>query len=79
MGFLLQNTNPLQKSINNGYKFLESLNHSICSKSRWFSSWKRGLIIDDLIEAKKQLNSMLNEDHFGAASSTVVIEEFLDG
>ena len=80
MGFLLQNTNPLQKkSINNGYKFLESLNPPYVLKADGLAAGKGVLIIDDLIEAKKQLNSMLNEDRFGAASSTVVIEEFLDG
>ena len=68
-----------KKSINNGYKFLESLNPPYVLKADGLAAGKGVLIIDDLIEAKKQLNSMLNEDRFGAASSTVVIEEFLDG
>ena len=61
------------------YKFLESLNPPYVLKADGLAAGKGVLIIDDLIEAKKQLNSMLNEDRFGAASSTVVIEEFLDG
>ena len=68
-----------KKSINNGYKFLESLNPPYVLKADGLAAGKGVLIIDDLIEAKKQLNSMLNEESFGAASSTVVIEEFLDG
>ena len=59
-----------KKSINNGYKFLESLNPPYVLKADGLAAGKGVLIIDDLIEAKKQLNSMLNEESFGAASST---------
>jgi phosphoribosylamine--glycine ligase len=37
------------------------------------------LIIQDLEEAKTELRNMLVHEKFGAASSKVVIEEFLDG
>ena len=37
------------------------------------------LIIDDLAEAKEALTAMHRDAKFGAASSTVVIEEFLQG
>ena len=37
------------------------------------------LILDSLEEAKKELEEMLTNQKFGEASSTVVIEEFLDG
>jgi phosphoribosylamine--glycine ligase len=37
------------------------------------------LIIHDLAEAKEELRNMLVNKKFGAASSKVVIEEFLDG
>jgi phosphoribosylamine--glycine ligase len=37
------------------------------------------LILDNLQEAKEELKSMLVDAKFGAASSNVVIEEFLDG
>jgi len=37
------------------------------------------LIINDLEEAKAELKQMLQHAKFGAASNTVVIEEFLDG
>ncbi len=68
-----------KKSINEGYKFLDSLNPPYVLKADGLAAGKGVLIIDELIDAKKQLNSMLKEERFGAASSTVVIEEFLDG
>ena len=68
-----------KKSINEGYKFLDSLNPPYVLKADGLAAGKGVLIIDKLIDAKKQLNSMLKEEKFGAASSTVVIEEFLDG
>jgi phosphoribosylamine--glycine ligase len=37
------------------------------------------LIIHDLAEAKEELRNMLVHQKFGAASTKVVIEEFLDG
>ena len=37
------------------------------------------LILDDIEAAKKELEAMLLDAKFGEASSTVVIEEFLDG
>ncbi len=37
------------------------------------------MILDSLEEAKKELEEMVSHQKFGKASSTVVIEEFLDG
>ncbi len=68
-----------KESIDEGYKFLDSLSPPYVLKADGLAAGKGVLIIDNLIDAKKQLNSMLKEERFGAASSTVVIEEFLDG
>jgi phosphoribosylamine--glycine ligase len=61
-----------------GIKFLESLNSPYVLKADGLAAGKGVLIIDDLEDAKKELKSMLS-GKFGDASSTVVIEEFLDG
>lgn len=37
------------------------------------------MILNDIAEAKNELEDMLSNSKFGAASATVVIEEFLDG
>jgi len=43
------------------------------------AQYKSFTALDNLEEAKAELRSMLLEEKFGAASTTVVIEEFLDG
>ncbi len=65
-------------TIEDAYIFLESLNSPYVLKADGLAAGKGVLIIEDLNEAKAELNSMLN-GKFGAASSKVVIEEFLDG
>ena len=61
-----------------GFKFLESLKAPYVLKADGLAAGKGVLIINDLQEAKDELKNML-EGKFGAASSTVVIEEFLKG
>jgi len=61
-----------------GKKFLESLTAPYVLKADGLAAGKGVLILDDLEEAKTSLEQMLN-GQFGAASDTVVIEEFLDG
>ena len=65
-------------TIEDAYIFMESLNSPYVLKADGLAAGKGVLIIEDLNEAKAELNSMLN-GKFGAASSKVVIEEFLDG
>jgi phosphoribosylamine--glycine ligase len=48
-------------------------------KADGLAAGKGVLIIHDLAEAKDELRNMLVNQKFGAASSKVVIEEFLDG
>lgn len=65
-------------TIRQGKEFLESLNPPFVLKADGLAAGKGVLIIKDLEEAKTALDEMLG-GKFGDASSTVVIEEFLDG
>lgn len=62
-----------------GYAFLETLNPPYVLKADGLAAGKGVLILEDLAEAKTELKNMVAEAKFGAASSTVVIEEFLHG
>jgi phosphoribosylamine--glycine ligase len=62
-----------------GYTFLESLEAPYVLKADGLAAGKGVLILNDLQEAKDELKAMVADAKFGAASSTVVIEEFLDG
>lgn len=67
-----------QQTIENGYKFLESLNPPYVLKADGLAAGKGVLILPTLDEAKQALKEML-AGQFGKSSATVVIEEFLDG
>jgi len=62
-----------------GYAFLESLEAPYVLKADGLAAGKGVLILNDLQEAKDELKAMVADAKFGAASYTVVIEEFLDG
>ena len=62
-----------------GYTFLESLEAPFVLKADGLAAGKGVLILNDLQEAKDELKAMVADLKFGTASSTVVIEEFLDG
>ncbi|MGC6428233.1 MAG: phosphoribosylamine--glycine ligase [Flavobacteriales bacterium] len=68
-----------KETIELGYEFLESLTPPYVLKADGLAAGKGVLIIDDLVEAKQELNLMLTQSKFGEASSKVVIEEFLHG
>lgn len=61
-----------------GLKFLETLQAPYVLKADGLCAGKGVLILDTLEEAKKELKEMLG-GMFGNASSSVVIEEFLSG
>lgn len=61
-----------------GQAFLETLHAPYVLKADGLAAGKGVLIIQDLEEAKTELANMLG-GKFGDASTTVVIEEFLDG
>ncbi|MBD0779691.1 phosphoribosylamine--glycine ligase [Maribacter sp. ANRC-HE7] len=62
-----------------GYTFLDSLKPPYVLKADGLAAGKGVVILNDLQEAKDELKSMLVDAKFGAASTTVVIEEFLSG
>lgn len=62
-----------------GKQFLETLQAPYVLKADGLAAGKGVLILDSLEEAKSELEAMLVDSKFGAASSQVVIEEFLSG
>ena len=68
-----------KKNLVEGFTFLETLNAPYVLKADGLAAGKGVLILDSLDEAKKELEEMVSNQKFGEASSTVVIEEFLEG
>ncbi len=68
-----------KETLGEGKQFLETLNSPYVLKADGLAAGKGVLIIKDIEEAKDELENMLSHNKFGKASSTVVIEEFLDG
>ena len=66
-------------NLEEGYSFLETLNPPYVLKADGLAAGKGVVILQDLNEAKEELRAMLIDAKFGGASTTVVIEEFLDG
>lgn len=66
-------------TLDKGYAFLETLKSPYVLKADGLAAGKGVLILNNLQEAKDELKMMLVDSKFGAASTTVVIEEFLDG
>ena len=66
-------------TVNKGKEFLETLNAPYVLKADGLAAGKGVLILQDLEEAKIELENMLTNKKFGSASEKVVIEEFLDG
>ncbi len=66
-------------NLEEGFTFLESLKAPYVLKADGLAAGKGVLILEDLQQAKDELADMLTNEKFGDASSTVVIEEFLDG
>lgn len=68
-----------KESLIEGKQFLETLKPPFVLKADGLAAGKGVLIINNIEEAKQELENMLSHNKFGEASSTVVIEEFLDG
>ncbi|NJB37086.1 phosphoribosylamine--glycine ligase [Croceivirga sp. JEA036] len=84
--FMLRNKVPTaayqsftSENLVEGFQFLESLNPPYVLKADGLAAGKGVLILEDINEAKAELEAMLVNAKFGNASTTVVIEEFLDG
>ncbi|MBQ4801389.1 phosphoribosylamine--glycine ligase [Aquimarina sp. MMG015] len=67
------------ETVKEGKEFLETLNPPYVLKADGLAAGKGVLILQDIDEAKRELENMLTNKKFGAASEKVVIEEFLDG
>lgn len=83
--FMCENNIPTAKyqsfskdTLQKGYAFLDSLEAPYVLKADGLAAGKGVLICEDINEAKEELEKML-AGKFGAASGTVVIEEFLKG
>ena len=66
-------------NINEGAAFIDSLASPFVLKADGLAAGKGVLIIDDVDEAKAELQNMILNAKFGDAGNTVVIEEFLKG
>lgn len=65
-------------NLEQGFAFLEQQQAPYVLKADGLAAGKGVLIIDDLAEAKQELQAML-DGKFGKSSATVVIEQFLKG
>lgn len=62
-----------------GLQYIESTSPPYVLKADGLAAGKGVVILDNALEAKAELQHMLVEEKFGAASKTVVIEQFLKG
>ena len=67
------------ETLEEGKQFLETFTPPYVLKADGLAAGKGVLILNSIKEAKRELEEMLSNKKFGNASSTVVIEEFLDG
>ena len=68
-----------QDNLEEGLAYLETQNLPIVLKADGLAAGKGVLICETLEDAKAELKAMIADAKFGAASSVVVIEEFLKG
>lgn len=66
-------------TVEEGKAFLETLKPPFVLKADGLAAGKGVVILDNILDAKVELENMLVDAKFGDASSKVVIEEFLDG
>ncbi len=66
-------------TLNDGLEYLATLKAPYVLKADGLAAGKGVLILDNLEEARQELKQMLVDSKFGAASSSVVIEEYLSG
>jgi phosphoribosylamine---glycine ligase len=68
-----------KSTLEQGYKFLESMQPPYVLKADGLCAGKGVVILETLAQAKKELKEMLSDAKFGDASSRVVVEQFLKG
>jgi len=67
------------ETMDQGFRFLEDIKSPYVLKADGLASGKGVVILDNLDEALAEFKAMLQDEKFGAASKTVLIEEFLSG
>ncbi|MES2629450.1 MAG: phosphoribosylamine--glycine ligase [Bacteroidota bacterium] len=67
------------ETLDKGISFLSTLKPPYVLKADGLAAGKGVLILNDLEEAEQELTAMLKDAKFGAASTKVVIEEYLNG
>jgi phosphoribosylamine--glycine ligase len=67
-----------KETINDAYKFLETLTPPYVLKVDGLAAGKGVIILDDINEARRELGNIF-DGQFGAAGEKVVIEQFLSG
>ncbi len=68
-----------KETIDEGFKFLDDIKSPYVLKADGLAAGKGVVILDDLDDAIVEFTAMLQDEKFGAASKTVLIEEFLTG
>jgi phosphoribosylamine--glycine ligase len=68
-----------KENLAEGLRYLETCNMPIVLKADGLAAGKGVIIAQSLTEAKQELTEMLADGKFGAASASVLIEEFLQG
>jgi phosphoribosylamine--glycine ligase len=68
-----------KENLAEGLRYLETCNMPIVLKADGLAAGKGVIIAQSLTEAKQELTEMLADAKFGAASASVLIEEFLQG
>jgi len=66
-------------NLSEGEAFLKTLNPPYVLKADGLAAGKGVVILNEIKEAVAELHAMIRDSKFGDASTTVVIEEFLDG
>lgn len=67
------------ETLQDGFEFIDTLAPPYVLKADGLAAGKGVLIVENSGEAKDELTQMLMDEKFGAASSKVVIEQFLKG
>ena len=67
------------ESIKKAYEYIDQMSPPYVLKANGLAAGKGVLIVDNANDAKNLMHDMLINSKFGKASSSVVIEEFLDG
>lgn len=66
-------------NVDEGVSYLSQKDGPYVLKADGLASGKGVLVLDDVAEAQQELRNMINEQKFGEASETVVVEDFMKG